>query len=118
VTGRPVGPQRHPLPCSCFDPARVPRTGANWSRGRRAATAVAGASSARPRRSRVVLDAQSAGQPLGFPKISDLGAGKRRWGGHRMGGGLRRGGWICAAGRAAARVWLRMGASGGVGGIA
>jgi hypothetical protein len=109
VTGRPVGRRRHPLPCSCFDPDRVWRTGTSWSRRGRAGTAASGAPSARPRRSRVVLDGQSAGLPLGFRKIADLGAGKRRW-------GLRHGGWGCAGGRAPVRVGLRRGVTAGDGG--
>jgi hypothetical protein len=59
---------------------------------------------------RGLLDAQSAGLLLGFRRIAELGAGKRRRGGRPVGGGLRRGGWSRGRRRLEG---LRMEASGG-----
>jgi hypothetical protein len=54
----------------------------------------------------LTLDAQSAGLPIGFRMIMDLGVGKQCWGEHRVGGGLRCGRCGCAGGGAVARVGL------------
>jgi hypothetical protein len=66
----------------------------NWSRRGRPATS-AEARTEPFGQSRVDLDAQPACHPVGFRKIADVSAEKRRWGVHGVGGGCageRRGG--------------------------
>jgi hypothetical protein len=104
--------RRSHFPCSsCFrpGPARVwkhggepePDQGRSSEGHRRLGRRAGREATTAPRR---LLDAQSAGLLLGFRRIAELGAGKRRPGGRRVDGGIASGGdWRdCAWRRAAA----------------
>jgi hypothetical protein len=106
------GDEHRAIPsCSCFGPARISKDGhelepegttSDVRRWCEAKTKPFGLS-------RVDLDTQPAGHPLGFRKITDVSAEKRCWGVHRVGGG-------CAGERHGGEGGLRRGTSGGEGG--
>jgi hypothetical protein len=124
ITPARSGDEHRAIPsCSCVGPARISKDGrelepegmtSDVRRWCEARTEPFG-------QSRVDLDAQPAGQPLGFRKIADVSAEKRCWGVHRVGGGCaapvsggeggvapgdeRRRGGLCRL-RAAAARWV------------